>query len=293
MLEWDQCTIGYQQNRPVFENFSLRLDDSACLIGPAGCGKSTLLAAMMGFVPRVDGHLRVGNRQINGFWDLARQHLSYLPPTNVLPLHLTLGEYLTELARLDGLPWLSATRTAASMAERLKLTEVLGRPNRQLSFGMKRRALLAGCLLKPSEWLLVDHATLGLDPEERRTVIDLLHREASHRGVLMTTLHLDDIHDFGKHVVILRGSQVIFGGSTAALQERARGHVFRVPPSLVDQERLDGWQPLPEVNALKVFRQDAQPGYQELLPSLEDGYLWTLFASSEDVADDEERRHVP
>lgn len=292
MLEWDQCTIGYQQNRPVFENFSLRLDESACLVGPAGCGKSTLLAAMMGFVPRVDGRLRVGNRQINGVWDMARQHLSYLPSTNVLPSDLTLGEYLTELARLDGLPWLSATRTAASMAERLNLTEVLGRPNRQLSLGMTRRALLAGCVLKPSEWLLVDHPTLGLDPEERRTVIDLLHSEASRRGVLMTTLHLDDVNDFGKHAVIIKGSQVVFSGSPPALQERARGHVFRVPLSLIDKERLGCWQPLPEANALKVYRQDAQPGYQELLPSLDDGYLWTLFSSSEDTSDDEERRHV-
>ncbi|MCL4521289.1 MAG: ABC transporter ATP-binding protein [Firmicutes bacterium] len=278
MLEWSQCTIGYRENVPILDQFSLTCDDSAIIVGPSGVGKSTLLATMMGLVPYVKGHLRVGQREVNGLPQISRQYLSYLPAANLLPLDVTVEEYLTELARIDGLSWSSARRQALAMAARLHLAEVLTRRIRWLSGGMKRRTLLAAAVLKPAEWLMVDQATAGLDPEEQRTVLDLLQAETQSRGVLMVTQELDELAQFQKRVLILMDGNIIFDGSSEDLRDTARGHVFQraldsTPPP------FDFWQPLPNHTAIKVYQHSIPKGCQAIAPEVEDGYFWQIMTT--------------
>ncbi len=281
MLEWNHCTIGYRRDQPIFDQFSLTLDDSAVLVGPRGGGKSTLLAAMMGLVPYCQGTLRVGQRSLGGMPRIGRQSLSYLPATNLAPPEVTVTEYLTELARLDGLPWPIARRHAQQMAARLHLSDVGTFRIRQLSGGMKRRTLLAAAVLKPSEWLLVDQPTAGLDPEEQRTVLDLLQTETETRGVLMITQQMDDVADFRKRTLILDGGQVIFDGSSQALQDTARGHVFRTA-SASAPGRPRPWPSLrSDASVIKAYQHSAPPGSILLDPVIEDGYFWQLSLKKE------------
>ncbi len=277
MLEWDDCTIGYRRDRPIFEHFSLTLDESAVIIGPSGSGKSTLMAAMLGLVPYVAGDLRVDGRSVGNAPRLSRQYLSYLPSANRLPSDLTMEEYLTELARLDGLLWSTARRQAQQVADRLHLAQALSRRLGWLSGGMKRRTLLAATLLKPSEWLLVDEATAGLDPAEQRTVLDLLQTESSRRPVMMVTQQLDEIRLFPNRVIILADGKVLFDASSQALADAARSHVFQAPMTALAQAH-GTWRPLPESDAIKLYLDQPPQDATALAPTVEDGYFWLLTA---------------
>ncbi len=288
MLEWEGVSLAYRPGgHKIFEEFSLTVEDSTVLLGPTGSGKSTLLASVLGIVPEVDGIIRIGGRPVGRGGAAGRQWASYLPGANLLPPALTVSEYLTEVGRLDGTSLASARRHAQSMAERFELTGELGLHIRRLSDGIKRKTMIAAALLKPSEWLLVDEPTAGLDPEEQRLVLTLLQAESHHRGVLVATGQVDDTWVFTDREILLHSGRVIFDGPRPRLAEAARGHVFRLPPNEPGGEPNDRWwQPLPGRQGIKAYRPESPPLAVAIGPTVEDGYFWILLQAESELGGD-------
>lgn len=282
MLEWDAVTLGYPSGIEVFRDFSLTIEDTTVLVGPTGAGKSTLLASLLGLVPLRAGRIRVAGRSVANHSGEARRKVSYLPQANWLPGDLTVREYLSELGRLDGLSAALAHRRAEEAAARVHLEEVLFRRLRYLSGGMKRRALLAGTLLKPAEWLLVDQPTAGLDPEEQLTVLTLLQEERRRRGVLMVTQLIEEAWALPDRIVILDRGRKVAATSWAALAAAADGHVFALPDRHPGPE-FALWKPLPDRAGIKVLADAPPPGSSPVPPVAEDGYFWLLFTGSSET----------
>jgi ABC-2 type transport system ATP-binding protein len=145
---------------------------------------------------------------------------------------------------------------------------------------MKRRTLLAGALLKPAQWLLIDEPTRGLDPEEQQTVMDLLQQESTQRGLIVVTQRLEEAEILQKRVVLVDSGHIRFDGTPEALAAQARDHVFRVSSELPVAD-FSLWQPLVQPFGAKVYHAQSVEGGQALVPTLEDGYFWTLLADEE------------
>lgn len=286
MLEWKSCQFGYERSHALFQDFSLTLEQSATVVGPSGSGKSTLLASIVGLVPFLDGSIRVGGRTVVGDPALSRRYVSYLSSANVMPVDLSVIEYLSDLGRIDGLTARRARQQAHTLLERLHLTEVFDRRLGRLSGGMKRRTLLAGCLLRPSEWLLVDEPTAGLDPEEQRTVLDLLRAESEQRGVLMVTHELTETQLFPDRMLLIQSARILFDGPPSQLRESAASHVF-AGPSTELMHTADGslrtlWHPTADRDRVKVYASEAPAHGQALTATVEDGYFWQLLQEAHD-----------
>lgn len=275
MLEWDGVTLGYSPAVEVFRDFSLAVEDTTVLVGPTGAGKSTLLASVLGIVPPLAGRIRVAGRSVAPGSGEARQRVSYLPQANWLPGELTVREYLRELGRLDGLSAPLADRRAEEVAARVHLDNAFSEHLRRLSGGMKRRALLAGALLKPADWLLVDHPTAGLDPEEQLTVLTLLQEERRRRGVLMVTPLIEEAWALPEHIVILADGRQVAKTSWPDLLTAADGHVFALPDGH-DLKSFPLWEPLRDRTGVKVLAETQPTGSRPLRPDAEDGYFWLL-----------------
>jgi ABC-2 type transport system ATP-binding protein len=274
-------SLGYPSGIEVFRDFSLTIDDTTVLVGPTGAGKSTLLASLIGLIPPKAGRIRVAGAWVTPHADDARRRVSYLPQANWLPRDLTVREYLYELGRLDGLSAALAGRRAEEMAARVHLEHVLSRRLRHLSGGMQRRALLAGALLKPAEWLLVDQPTAGLDPEEQLTVLTLLQEERRRRGVLMVTPLIEEAWALPDRLVILDAGRTVATTSWAELAESAEGHVFAMrDASPGDAYAL--WKPLPDGTGIKILADTPPPEAEVLAPTAEDGYFWLLITRGGD-----------
>jgi len=94
----------------------------------------------------------------------------------------------------------------------------LGRRVRELSGGSRRKVELVRALLHRPELLLMDEATVGLDPKSRRDLIGGLHQEARERGVtVLWATHLVSEAEGADRVLVLHRGELLAEGTPAAV----------------------------------------------------------------------------
>ncbi len=177
------------------------------LLGPNGAGKSTLFQLLSGLFAADSGRIEVMGHDItrNAVPALAGLGIVFQQPT--LDLELSVTANLLFHAGLHGIPRSIAKARIHNELARLGLAERAHDKAAQLSGGNRRRVELARALLHEPRLLLMDEATVGLDPASRRDLLKLLLTMRAERSVaVLWATHLcDEVTDADRVVVLHRG----------------------------------------------------------------------------------------
>jgi ABC-2 type transport system ATP-binding protein len=202
--------------------FELRQGELLALLGPNGAGKTTLIRAVAGRVRLDGGEIRVFDRVRDG--RQTPPELGIVPQeVAVYPL-LTARENLEVFGRLHGL---SAADLPKQVAWALEQTGLADRANecvKQFSGGMRRRLNIACGVLHHPRIVLLDEPTVGVDPQSRDRIYDMLAGLAqSGVSLLLTTHHLEEAEARCSRTVILDHGKVIASGTMSELVEQTVG----------------------------------------------------------------------
>jgi ABC-2 type transport system ATP-binding protein len=177
------------------------------LLGPNGAGKSTLFQLLSGLFVPDSGRIAVMGHDMlrNPVPALARLGIVFQQPT--LDLELTVTANLLFHAGLHGIPRAVAQARIADELSRLGLADRAHDKTAQLSGGNRRRVELARALLHEPSVLLMDEATVGLDPASRSDLLKLLLTMRTERSVaVLWATHLcDEVPDADRVIVLHRG----------------------------------------------------------------------------------------
>jgi zinc/manganese transport system ATP-binding protein len=167
-------------------SFSLAPETDTALVGPNGAGKSTLVAALLGLLPRSGGSVRILGQELGPAGELprsVRSQIAYLPQTLALQgrFPLTVNEFVGFGFDLPGLnlAWLAGgsrrRRQAIQLAlQRTGCADLGDRLLSELSGGQLKRVLLAFCVVRPRQLLVLDEAQAGLDVPSTEQFQELL-----------------------------------------------------------------------------------------------------------------------
>ncbi|MBX3061918.1 MAG: ABC transporter ATP-binding protein [Anaerolineae bacterium] len=201
------------------------------LLGPNGAGKTTLMRIVAGLLRSssgkvtVQGHdlnTRHGRQQIKAF-------LGYLPQELGLYPHLTAREFLDYVGILKGIKDADARRKQVdSLIDTVRLGDAADRQLKTYSGGMKRRVGIAQAMLGDPQLLIVDEPTVGLDPEERVRIRNLLGELARRCTVILSTHIIEDIGLSCNALAVINNGSVLFQGAPADLIRQARGKVWSI-----------------------------------------------------------------
>ena len=177
------------------------------LLGPNGAGKTTLFQLLSGLFVPDSGRIEVMGHDMlrDPVPALAKLGIVFQQPT--LDLELTVTGNLLFHAGLHGIARAVAkTRIEAELA-RLGLAERAHDKTIQLSGGNRRRVELARALLHEPRVLLMDEATVGLDPASRGDLLKLILTMRAERSVaVLWATHLcDEVSDADRVIVLHRG----------------------------------------------------------------------------------------
>jgi len=177
------------------------------LLGPNGAGKTTLFQLLSGLFTADSGTIEVMGHDMarDPVPALARLGIVFQQPT--LDLELSVTANLLFHAGLHGIPRGLAQERIAKELARLGLTERAHDKAAQLSGGNRRRIELARALLHQPSLLLMDEATVGLDPQSRGDLLKLILEMRAERGVaVLWATHLcDEVIDADRVIVLHRG----------------------------------------------------------------------------------------
>jgi ABC-2 type transport system ATP-binding protein len=177
------------------------------LLGPNGAGKTTLFQLLSGLFAADSGRIEVMGHDMSRdpVPALARLGIVFQQPT--LDLELSVTGNLMFHAGLHGMPRADAEARITKELARLGLAERAHDKTAQLSGGNRRRVELARALLHDPRLLLMDEATVGLDPQSRGDLLKLMLSMRAERAVaVLWATHLcDEVGDADRVIVLHRG----------------------------------------------------------------------------------------
>jgi ABC-2 type transport system ATP-binding protein len=223
------------------------------LIGPNGAGKTTTFSMLAGYLKPSSGTLEVLGFEPDQVNQL-RSRLGVLPQDALLPAADKVGEFLTDMARLQGIP----ARKAAGLA-RDALAEVDGRTwwnvkCGALSHGMAKRVQLAQALLGDPDVVLLDEPTAGLDPRIAYEVRQLIKSRKGRCTLVVSSHNLQELEEVCDGAAILDRGRLVGIGSMAELTAATQEVRFKVPAIVTKPGQLP---PAGSPAAATPFRGDA------------------------------------
>jgi len=191
------------------------------LLGPNGAGKTTMIRAIAGRVALDAGEIRVFGRVV-GPRD-PRPEIGVVPQELAVYPLLTARENLEVFAQLYGV---AANAIKARVDWALEWSDLKERSRERVkgfSGGMKRRLNIAIGLLHDPKVVLLDEPTVGVDPQSRERIYEMLAAlQQSGVAVVLTTHHLEEAERRCERIVIIDHGRMVAAGSLSELLASAR-----------------------------------------------------------------------
>jgi len=211
-------------------SFTLAPGEFLGLLGPNGAGKTTTIRMLTGLLRPDAGSVRYWGREFAAHPAAAKRRIGVVHQLSNVDRDLTARENLTLHALLHGVP---AGERGRRIGEALRFAGLDGdadRPVKTFSGGMARRLVIVRALLHEPDLLFLDEPTVGLDPQIRRGLWDLIVRVNRTRGtaILLTTHYIEEAERLCERVLILDRGRLAAAGSPGELKRGLGTHVLEI-----------------------------------------------------------------
>lgn len=166
---------------------SVEEGETVVLFGENGAGKTTLLRVLCGLLSPHRGEGRIFGYDLKDRRSV-REHAFFLSNDQGLYADLTVMENLTFTAQMYGVK-----SDLKEILHRVGLEQAGHKRARELSSGMRKRALLGRMLIAPSPLLLIDEPFANLDEAGKKFVLTTLQEAQEQKKTLIFTSHEPDL----------------------------------------------------------------------------------------------------
>jgi len=189
-------------------NLEIKRGEILALLGPNGAGKTTLINAICGVVVPTSGSISV-----DGF-DVIKDFRKTRSMIGLVPQELQLEAFEKVFQNVSYTRGLYGKRANPEVIEKilkdLSLWDKKDNRLRELSGGMKRRALIAKALSHEPQILFLDEPTAGVDINLRRDMWRVV-KQLQEKGVtiILTTHYIEEAEAIADRVSVINHGEII------------------------------------------------------------------------------------
>lgn len=188
------------------------------LLGPNGAGKSTLFQVLTGLFAPDQGEIVLNGLNIKHNLPAALAQMGVVFQQPALDLDLSVQTNLNFHGKLHGLSNSNIKARSQAVLAQLALTELANQTCRRLSGGNRRKVELARALMTEPQLLLMDEATVGLDPASRASLLTYVHQLCDQQKLcVLWATHLIDEAENAQQVLVLHKGKLLAQASPAQL----------------------------------------------------------------------------
>ena len=194
------------------------------LLGPNGAGKTTAIAILTTRVLPTSGKAIVAGADVVSDSVRVRQTIGVVPQRPNADLSLNVLENLQFHAAYFGIGSEVATKRAYELLERLGLSDKAGSKMSELSGGQQQRLMIVRALMHEPDIIFLDEPTVGLDPQARLDLWEIL-RDLHRRGrtIVMTTHYMDEADRLCDRLAIIDRGRLLALDTPQTLKSKAPG----------------------------------------------------------------------
>ncbi len=245
-------------------NFEVKKGTCFGLLGPNGAGKSTTISMIMGTLVPDSGQVTIDGKSIAGETDPLRRKIGYVPQELALFEDLNSTQNLSFFASLYGMTKSEMEARTKAVLTIVGLSDRATEPIKNFSGGMKRRLNIAVALIHSPELLVLDEPTVGVDPQSRNAIFDVLEKLKTNGMTLIYTSHyMEEVERMCDQIAIIDHGKVMMLGTLEELLETLPSR-FQLRFSFSDQETASHAETvLSKAKIGTIFRNE---GMVEILP---------------------------
>jgi ABC-2 type transport system ATP-binding protein len=224
------------------------------LLGPNGAGKSTTIRMLTTLTQPTQGQIVVAGYDVVKQPFRVKQQIGVVLQQTSVDMDLSVWENMEFHGRMHHIPDVYRQKEIDRWLDYVELGERRKELVKTLSGGMKRRLQIARALLHQPQILFLDEPTVGLDPQTRRRLWEII-KGLNQQGmtILLTTHYMEEVEYLCDRIGIMDSGKLIELGTLQELrQSRGEGLVMKQ-----DGDRWD-YQFFPTMADAKIYL-DQQP----------------------------------
>jgi oligopeptide/dipeptide ABC transporter ATP-binding protein len=234
LLEFDRLRLSVG-DQPILRDVTLSVaaGESVGLVGESGSGKSMTVKSVVRLLPaaaRVGGTVRFDGADVHRLGPAALRRMRsrdvamvFQDPRAVVNPVRTVGDFLTEVLRDQGVSRTEATRQAARSLSEVGVGDAMRRLQQrpyELSGGLLQRVVIAAALLTGPRLILADEPTTALDVTTQEEVVAILAEQRLLHGTALMFI----THDLELAAAVCDRIAVMYAGEIVELLPADRLH---------------------------------------------------------------------
>ena len=210
--------------RPAINDLSLDIykNEWLSIVGKNGSGKSTLTKLIDGLIEADSGTIEVDGTVINeeNIWD-ARTKIGIIFQN---PDHQFVGATVEDDVAFglenQGMPREQMVEEIDRALDLVKMSDFKTRDPQSLSGGQKQRVAIAGVLATKPQIVIMDESTSMLDPDGRKTVLDLIQKLRQEQDLTIISITHDiEETELSQRIVVINDGKIVKDGDPASIYD--------------------------------------------------------------------------
>lgn len=202
-------------------SFEIKKGEFYGLLGPNGAGKTTTIGILSTIVIPDEGDVRINGYNLKTQPELCKKSMGVVPQEIALYGQMTAYDNLLFWGSLYNVKKTFLKERIDSVLDLFGLYDRRNDPINSYSGGMKRRINIASALMHSPEILFMDEPTVGIDPQSRNLIFDViekLHKEGM--TIVYTTHYMEEAERFCDRIGIIDNGLIIAEGSLDELKSK-------------------------------------------------------------------------
>ncbi len=223
MIQVNNLSKSFESIQAVKEiSFSIKKGEVFGLLGPNGAGKSTTINMMSSILKSDEGTIHINENNIKQNPDACKQLIGVVPQEISLYDDFSAYDNLMFWGSLYKVPIKKLKQRIAVILDIIGLFERKDDLIKTYSGGMKRRINIAAALLHEPKILFMDEPTVGVDPQSRNRIFEIVET-LNQQGITIvyTTHYMEEVERLCNRIAIMDSGKIVAQGTQAELQQQS------------------------------------------------------------------------
>ncbi|MFA5866930.1 MAG: ABC transporter ATP-binding protein [Actinomycetota bacterium] len=259
MVEVKNLVKVFDTNRAVDGvSFSVEAGEVFGLLGPNGAGKSTLIGMISTLLTPTSGDVMIDGHSAIKEPMVVKKVIGVVPQEIALYPTLTARENLGFWGSMYGLSPSEIKKREAAVLDIVGLTDRANEKIETYSGGMKRRINIAAGLLHSPKVLFMDEPTVGIDPQSRNHILEMVKKlNADGLTIIYTSHYMEEVEFLCDRIAIVDHGKVIAEGTQEELRLLVGNKdTIRVSAPEVSQSVADKVKKLSDIDSVVVKKEE-------------------------------------
>lgn len=233
----------------ALKDIQLTISTGSCfgLVGPNGAGKSTLMKILVGILEDYQGQVLINKAPFQSNLQAMKRRIGYVPQDICLEETLTARDNLVLFGRLYKMERSLLNERIQQVLQLIDLQEREKSLVSTFSGGMKRRLNIGCALLHDPDIIILDEPTVGVDPQSRRAIFELIHElKGTGKTIIYSSHYMEEVEQLCDAIGFIDQGRVVEQGEMREVLARHRHSSIYLEGKQVSRELLTAFERVTE-----------------------------------------------